>query len=459
MDRADAQGQRRDMRVFRDRYEAGRLLGDALAAYADTPDVVVLGLARGGVPIAHEIAHRLRAPFDVCIVRKLGVPGQEELAMGAVAAGGPVVVNGEITESLGIREEVVEQATRRERSEIDRREWLYRNGHHGPDLKDRTVILVDDGLATGATMTAAVLAVQNQKPARVVVAVPVASASTADELKQTADEVICLEMPDFFFAVGHWYSDFSPTTDEEVRELLSGASRRTMRQDISIPVTGQVLKGDLVIPAGANGLVLFAHGAGSGRHSPRNQLVAHALREAGLGTLLMDLLTDEEELSERSTGTLRFDIELLAARLMDATEWVSEQQVARDLPIGYFGASTGAAAALVAAAERPEQIGAVVSRGGRPDLAGAELSRVRAPTLLIVGGADPLVLELNREALRELDAPKSLEVVAGATHLFGEPGTLERVAELSCDWFEEHLREAHSGPRRSKEQPLRSTHR
>jgi dienelactone hydrolase len=199
------------------------------------------------------------------------------------------------------------------------------------------------------------------------------------------------------------------------------------------------LTGDLVVPEGASGVVLFAHGSGSSRLSPRNRSVARGLSERGLATLLIDLLTAEEERVDVETAHLRFDIGLLADRLAGAKEWLAKQPETRDLRIGYFGASTGAAAALVAAALHPESIGAVVSRGGRPDLAGKLLPRVQAPTLLIVGGDDRPVIEMNRDAFAQLTCKKRLEIVPGATHLFEEPGALEAVARLAGDWLLQHL--------------------
>lgn len=204
--------------------------------------------------------------------------------------------------------------------------------------------------------------------------------------------------------------------------------------------TGVVtLMGNLVVPEDASGVVLFAHGSGSSRLSPRNRSVARKLSERGLATLLIDLLTPEEERVDIETAHLRFDIGLLADRLAGAKEWLAEQPETRDLKIGYFGASTGAAAALVAAALHPEKIGAVVSRGGRPDLAGNLLPRVQAPTLLIVGGDDRAVIQMNREAFVQLTCVKRLEIVPGAAHLFEEPGALEAVARLAGDWLLEHL--------------------
>ena len=199
------------------------------------------------------------------------------------------------------------------------------------------------------------------------------------------------------------------------------------------------LQGDLRIPPGARGIVVFAHGSGSGRHSPRNRFVADVLVNAGLGTLLIDLLTRDEETIDLQTAELRFDIRLLAERLGGVTDWLAGEPSAAGLSTGYFGASTGAAAALIAGSDRPERVRAIVSRGGRPDLAGPVLPRVRQPTLLIVGGDDDVVIELNRQALRELSGIKQMMIVPGATHLFEEPGALEQVAALASEWFLRYL--------------------
>jgi dienelactone hydrolase len=209
---------------------------------------------------------------------------------------------------------------------------------------------------------------------------------------------------------------------------------------ISVAAGAVRLEGNLVIPDGAQAVVLFAHGSGSGRHSPRNRFVARTLQEAGLATLLIDLLTTDEEREDRYTAHLRFNIELLAERLIGATDWLAQDRRTARLKLGYFGASTGAAAALLAAVQRPERVGAAVSRGGRPDLAGPALPKVEAPTLLIVGGHDAVVLDLNRTALDRLGATeKQLVIVPGATHLFEEPGALEEVARLATDWFTRYL--------------------
>jgi putative phosphoribosyl transferase len=216
-----------------------------------------------------------------------------------------------------------------------------------------------------------------------------------------------------------------------------------IKRELSIELEGATLEGTLVLPKGADGLVLFAHGSGSSRHSPRNRYVAQVLQARGIATLLFDLLTREEESIDQYSGELRFDIPFLAKRLVGATKWIMNSPDTKDLKVGYFGASTGAGAALVAAAELPDVVSAVVSRGGRPDLAEDALRIVQAPTLLIVGGDDEPVIGMNREALANLKCPdKKLVIVPGATHLFEEPGTLEEVARIAADWFNRYLKPA-----------------
>lgn len=306
---------------------------------------MVLGLPRGGVPVAFEVAKALWASLDVLVVRKLGVPFQPELAF---------------------------------------------------------------------------------------------------------DEVVCLQTPAAFFAVGQGYRNFTQTSDDEVITLLDrawadSADKAAMAaadpplrdEEVQVAAGPVSVVGHLTIPENARGIVVFAHGSGSSRHSPRNRYVAEVLHGAGLATLLFDLLTPAEERNRANV----FGIELLASRLVDVTGWLATQPDVASLPVGYFGASTGAGAALVAAADPRVKVGAVVSRGGRPDLAGRSLTKVAAPTLLIVGGRDDMVLELNRQAQAAISGRCELRAVPGATHLFEEPGTLEQVAELARDWFVRHLRQ------------------
>jgi dienelactone hydrolase len=220
---------------------------------------------------------------------------------------------------------------------------------------------------------------------------------------------------------------------------MNGDSERN-KKPVRIPAGKAAIEGNLAVPQRAKGIVLFAHGSGSSRFSPRNQYVANVLNQAGIATLLIDLLTKEEEEIDMRTGQLRFDIDLLAHRLVAATEWVKKNPKTKELAIGYFGASTGAAAALIAAAELPQDVRVVVSRGGRPDLALEHLSRVKAPVLLIVGGIDTVVIDLNKEAMKHLRGEKQFEIVPGASHLFEEPGKLEQVARLATAWFSKQFK-------------------
>jgi putative phosphoribosyl transferase len=418
--------------VFADRRHAGRLLAEALRAQK-LEDAVVVGLARGGVVVAAEVARALGLPLDVLAVRKIGHPLQPEYGLGAVTPGGAAYVRpgaGGLTETE--LDDLV-AATSRKAEDLDAR----LHADHAPlSLRGRTCLLVDDGLATGATMLAAVQWARQKGARRVVTAVPVGAPQTVETLVREVDAVVCLEQPEWMSAVGLWYRDFEQVSDDEVTELLRAAWRHGLeRRQVVIAADDVELVGDLTLPADTIALVVFAHGSGSSRRSPRNMTVAGVLNQAGIATLLFDLLTRAEELDRRNV----FDIDLLAGRLESATEWLLREPAAEGKGVGYFGASTGAAAALRAAAALGPRLAAVVSRGGRPDLAGGALEEVAAPTLLIVGGADEAVLDLNREAAGRLRCPHELVVVPGATHLFEEPGALERVAELARDWFLRHL--------------------
>jgi predicted phosphoribosyltransferase/dienelactone hydrolase len=426
---------------FRDRRDAGRRLAARLGALADQHPVV-LGLPRGGVPVAYEVAQALDAPLDVLVVRKIGVPSQPELGMGAIGEGGARVLNPRVLAAVGVSEEQLAAVEARERVEIDRRARRYRGDRPIEPLTDRTAVIVDDGLATGGTALAAIHTAHALGARRVVLAVPVGAPDSVRALEANA-EVVALETPSSLRSVGEWYEDFRQVSDEEVVDLLRQARADTSARhergssgEVTVETDGVRLGGNLTLPHGAAGIVVFAHGSGSSRHSPRNVAVARVLHDAGLGTLLFDLLTDGEAADRANV----FDIALLARRLLGATRWLREQPGVEAMPVGYFGASTGAGAALWAAAEPGADIGAVVSRGGRPDLAGPRLAAVRAPTLLIVGSRDQAVLELNRDAARRLGCDHRIEVVAGASHLFEEPGTLDEAARLAAAWFGRHLR-------------------
>jgi putative phosphoribosyl transferase len=442
---------------FTDRADAGRRLAPRLVHLRGEP-VVVLGLPRGGVPVALEVARALGAPLDVIIVRKLGVPFQPELAMGAVGEDGVVVINTEVVRLAGVSVAELAAVQAREQTRVAVRAARYRARRPREPLAGRVAVVVDDGTATGSTARAACQVARTHGAARVVLAVPVAPPGWEGGFRGEADELVCVGTPAWFGAIGQFYADFSQTTDDEVIACLGqaaapacppqaaaasaadppaqGEEARGARGVEVEPAAGEVrLAGYLTVPQDAPGIVVFAHGSGSSRHSPRNRYAASVLTEAGVGTLLFDLLTPEEEHHRANV----FDIGLLTRRLGEVTRWLRAQPQAATAAIGYFGASTGAAAALWAAAEPGADVAAVVSRGGRPDLARPRLVAVTAPTLLIVGGQDQVVLDLNRRAQAELRCENRLAIVPGATHLFEEPGTLAAAAALARDWFTSHL--------------------
>ena len=434
-------------RTFRDRSEAGKVLATRLQ-HLRGAEVVVLALPRGGVPVAYEVARELDAPLDVIVVRKVGAPGQPELAMGAIGEDGVRVVNDEIVRAVGASAADFSRIEQIERAELQRRAERFRGATARVDLVGRVAVIVDDGIATGSTARAACQVARAHGADRVVLAVPVAAPDSVRSLASDADEIVCVEQPAWLQSVGQWYDDFTQVDDRDVVDLLERAHRlhpptgldagfdAGFDAEVDVGVGSFTLPGHLSVPSNAVGVVVFAHGSGSSRHSPRNQFVADQLQAAGLATLTFDLLTDAEAADRRNV----FDIGLLGSRLLRVTDWVRNHPAVADLPVGLFGASTGAAAALVAASDPSRPVAAVVSRGGRPDLAGDRLDHVHAPTLLIVGGDDTTVLALNQQAQRSLHCENWLTVVPGATHLFEEPGTLEQVAQLAAEWFVDHCR-------------------
>ncbi|MEY3733931.1 MAG: hypothetical protein RL347_1290 [Actinomycetota bacterium] len=411
---------------FRDRRTAGEQLAIALERYA-AEDAVVVGLTRGGVAVAEAVAEALQLPFDMLVVHKIGSPTQPELGVGAFAEGDVQVIDTVLCEHLGITPAEVRRLTRAHASAFDARVRHYRGHLPRIALDGKTVIIVDDGLATGSTAHAAVRSARRAGANKVVLAVPVGSRSAVDRVAPLVDEIVCVRIPDDFMAVGFHYADFPQLSDEAMLKILDKGTRH----HVAIPVADAVVHGIIDIPPGAQMLVVFAHGSGSSRFSPRNGEVARILNDAGFATLLVDLLT-EDEAAIRSHV---FDIEHLADRLEGVVAWTRTAPRTQHLAVALFGASTGAAAALAVAARCPELIRTVVSRGGRPDLARHWLPLVKASTLLIVGGDDVEVLRLNRDAMAQMTCPVSLEVIPGASHLFEEPGALAKVGALACDWF------------------------
>jgi putative phosphoribosyl transferase len=431
--------------IFSDREQAGRLLAEQLKKLSlPLKDPIVLALPRGGVPVALEIAQTLNVPLEPFIVRKIGSPENPEFAIGAVAEGGHYWINHATVESLGFHDEEIAWIVDSEKREVDRRATVYRGDRKLSSLENRDIILVDDGVATGSTVSVACRSLKKMGAKNIIVASPVCSRESISFLSGVADEIICLEKPTRFFAVGAWYEDFSEVTDEDVVHILQNFVQpaRTsptlgLSEEITVEENGVRISGRLSIPETCRGLILFAHGSGSSRFSPRNMMIAKALQQVGYATLLFDLLSADEETDQ----TYVFDIPLLAQRLELATRWVARHPQFKDhpkLPIGYFGASTGAAAAIWAAADLGNRIFAVVSRGGRPDLAVPKLREVIAPVLLLVGGDDDTVIELNEMALDDLTTGE-MEVIPGATHLFEEPGKLAEVGRHAIRWFDSHL--------------------
>jgi putative phosphoribosyl transferase len=438
--------------MFRDRQDAGRQLAHLLKSLP-AEDIVVLGLPRGGVPVACEVADALGAPLDVSVVRKLGAPGNPELAMGAVGEGDTTVINQDVVQLTGVSTTELAEAERRERAEVSARLRRFRGQRPAASLAGRVAVIVDDGVATGATAKATCQVARTQGARRVILAVPVVAMDSERMLHGVADDVISVETPGSLGSISEWYENFEQVTDDEVIALLEARTTDSppgsldpsagFEAEAEVIVGPVRLPGHLTIPPDATGIVVFAHGSGSSRHSPRNTYVAGVLNQAGLGTLLFDLLTTDEE-SDRANV---FNIDLLAGRLTGAIAWLRHHPATAGLPIGLFGASTGAAAALWAATEPDTNVAAVVSRGGRPDLAAQRLSRVAAPTLLIVGQLDSQVVQLNQAAQDQLHCENDLVLVPGATHLFEEPGTLAVAADFARDWFVQHTAHA-KAPRR-----------
>ncbi|WP_210481292.1 phosphoribosyltransferase family protein [Naasia sp. SYSU D00948] len=427
--------------LFADRADAGRRLAESLSDLRND-DTVVLGVPLGGIPVAAEVARALGAPLDALVVRKLGVPRFPDGAMGALGEDGTRVLNPGIFLRALVTPLDLASVTRREREILADRTVRLRDGRPRLDLRGRTAVVVDDGLVTGVSAEVACTMARAAGAERVVLAVPVA-AREGLRFVRSADEIVTLAAPRAFPGVRPFYRDYPQVTEDEVAALLDDAaperdldivSAHGTLEDVVIRADGIALHGRLHLPAGTRAVVVFAHGSGSGRHSPRNRLVASVLAEAGIGTLLLDLLSPVEEQDRHAV----FDIPLLSSRLRAATEWLRSRPDTAGFRIGYFGASTGAGAALCAASSDPG-IAAVVSRGGRADLAGERLADVRCPVLLIVGSRDPDVLMLNRRARASISGEAALEVVPGASHLFEEAGTLDRVAVLARDWFSRTL--------------------
>lgn len=419
------------MTIYANREEAAHLLAHALSPYRDK-NPLILAIPRGAVRMGRTMASALGGELDVALVRKLRAPYQPELALGSVDETGYVYL-AEHARMMDLSPSYLEAEKNEQLATLRKRRQHYTSVRPAISPKGRIVIIVDDGIATGSTMIAAIHAVRAQAPAKLVVATAVAPSTTIARIAPLVDDVVCLRTPSEFDAVGEFFRDFSQVTDEEVVALLMAQSPSDDPK-VMIPADGHELPGSLTLPPNATGIVLFAHGSGSSRMSPRNRYVAGILNQASIGTLLFDLLTPEED----ADYAKRFNIPLLTQRLVTSTQWLANG-LGKQFNLGYLGASTGAACALMAAAELGPKIKCVVSRGGRPDLSMKVLDRVQSPTLLLVGEKDHQVIEFNQRACERLGCEKKLSIVPGATHLFEEPGTLEDVAFQAAEWCRHYL--------------------
>ncbi|MFZ3230206.1 MAG: erythromycin esterase family protein [Pseudobdellovibrio sp.] len=426
--------------IFSNRHSAGQLLAEKLQEYKELKPII-LALPRGGVPVAAEIADQLDASLEVLIVRKIGPPFQAELGVGAICEDEEPIWNMRTLSRVGLEPDDLSGTVQAEKGKIRKQIISFREGRNFPSIEGRNVIVVDDGLATGVTALAAIKYLKSKGVAKLIVAVPVAATISAQQIREKGCDLVALEERIDLTSVGQWYEDFTQVTDEEVISLLKKTQKKEIlkkvTKNVEIPVDANIkLTGDLTIFPFMKALIIFAHGSGSSRKSPRNQTVAAQLNDAGFGTLLFDLLSDQEALNRKNV----FDIDFLSERLIAASRWLRQQIGLENIEQGYFGASTGSGAAIKAASKlsESESVFAIVSRGGRPDLASHALEVVKAPTLLLVGGQDYDVIVLNRQADKLLSHSK-LVIIPGATHLFEEPGALEEVSKQAIEWFKEQI--------------------
>ena len=428
--------------MFKDRHHAAMSLLETIENFPlDKSNTVVVGLPRGGVPVASVLAQKLDLPLEIICVKKIGYPGNPELAFGAATESGEFVINSDIRRMSNLREDEIEELLDKHILIAKAKATRLRQGRAMLNLKDKDILLVDDGIATGATVEAAIKMLKHNKVNEIIVVTPLASEESVARISPQVDKVIVLETPSPFLSVGRWYRSFEPVSDIEVERILDQCQVQDQNKyqiNITLNCNGQCLDGKLVKVSDEKAWVVFVHGSGSSHLSPRNNWVASELNAAGFSTLLFDLLTPQED----SDYNTHFDIDLLTERLVLAIKWlIHSDHFSTSTPIGLFGASTGAAAALVAAAKYQDEfpLYSIVSRGGRPDLAGEHnLRDIMLPTLLLVGSRDFPIIEYNEKAKNQI-YNSQMQLIANATHLFEEPGTLEKVAELTTNWFQQQL--------------------
>jgi len=435
---------------YADRRDAGRRLAMLLSDFR-YEDPVVVGVAADGMPVAAEVASALQAPLELVAVCELTAPAHPAHPVGALAEGDITVIDDRAVRQLGLSADGLAAVVARARRELSARLARHCETRLRLAVAGRTVLLVDDGLPHPHRAQAAVSSLRRRGAARIVLATPVGTPEAGRGLCGFVDDVVCVALAERWPGRG-CYRDPRPTAEDEVSALLkepAGAVAREVAIDVE---SGLALRGELTVPWGAHGrgLVVFAHGGGSDRLSPRSRQTADELNEAGFATLSFDLLSRGEQGEDaRVFGMHRAagpDLPLLAGRLVEASRWLRRQPETARLALGYFGAGRGAAVSLLAAADLGAGVRGLVSCGGRPDLARGRLAEVLAPVLLIVGGAEPGVLEINRRAQARLRCESQLALVGGATSRFGEPGAPEHVGRLTIDWFTQHLCQGASGP-------------
>jgi putative phosphoribosyl transferase len=427
---------------FKDRKHAGRLLSTKMSQFSYNRNrTVVIAIPLGGVSVAYELASELQLPLDILPIKKIGAPLDPELATGAVGENSEVLYNTELLKYLGYGHHDIEPMKEMALMKIKKISEVLRQGHIPLQLENKDIILVDDGVSSGTTMRTAIQFLRKKRVRKIHIATPVCSPDAMAELAGQVNKFTTVLTPVNFTSIGEWYDDFSQVETKEVIRILNEfhSGQNTLSpQDVLVKDAHVELPGQLYLSAKNKSWIIFAHGSGSSHKSVRNNIVAEELAHSGHGTLLFDLLTIDEDENYNN----RFNITLLSKRLLMATMWlVNSKYYVKGTPIGYFGASTGAAAALMASANSPLEypLYAITSRGGRPDIIDDRtLQSIKIPTLLIVGGEDHEVIKLNEKASFYLPNCRVV-IVPHASHLFEEAGTLEEVTKLAIQWFDEHI--------------------
>lgn len=433
---------------FKNRKQAGKILSEKLSLINfDKTNTVIIALPRGGVPVAYEIAMDLKFPLDIVLVKKIGAPYNPELATGVVGENSEVFYNTDLLKYLGYDHRDIEPMKDMALAKLKKNSEIFRQGYMPLILEDKDIILVDDGISSGATMEMAVQLLRKKRVKKIIIASPVAPADVIEKLSRLVDQVITAISPEIFTSIGEWYDDFTQVETKEVINILKEfrtAQNTLLPQAVTILDGNSSLEGQLYLAPKIKSWIIFAHGSGSSHKSVRNNIVAQELSRSGHATLLLDLLTLEEDENYNN----RFNVYFLTQRLLAATLWlINSKYYDKGTPIGFFGASTGSAAALMAAATSPLEypLYAITSRGGRPDIVDEKiLSRVHVPTLLIVGGEDHEVIKLNEKSAIYIPNCRVV-IVPHATHLFEEAGTFDEVTRLAIQWFDEHVQEKPTG--------------